>query len=37
MSIAKKCRNILIEYEEIIFAYIFGSYVQNNIRENSDI
>ena len=33
----KECRDILIEYENIIFAYIFGSYAQSTIRKNSDI
>lgn len=37
MDIIKKCKDILMEYEDIIFAYIFGSYAQNSIRENSDI
>lgn len=33
----KKCRDILINYESIIFAYIFGSYAKGNVREDSDI
>lgn len=33
----KKCRDILINYEAIIFAYIFGSYAKGNVREDSDI
>ena len=37
MDIIKNCKSILMEYEDIIFAYIFGSYAQNSIRENSDI
>src|SRR5690554_4615113 len=32
-----KCKEILIEYENIIFAYIFGSYVQKNMRKDSDV
>lgn len=37
MDIAKKCKDILIEYDNIIFAYIFGSYAQNNLKVHSDI
>lgn len=37
MNITKECRKILIEYENIIFAYIFGSYAKDNIRKDSDI
>jgi predicted nucleotidyltransferase len=37
MEVIKKCKSILIEYENIVFAYIFGSYVTGNIRRNSDI
>lgn len=37
MDIIKKCKNILIEYENITFAYIFGSYAQGKIRVDSDI
>lgn len=37
MDIIKKCKDILIEYEDIIFAYIFGSYAKDNIRKDSDI
>lgn len=37
MSIARKCRSILIEHENIIFAYIFGSYVKDKIRKDSDV
>ena len=37
MDIAKKCKDILIEYDNIIFAYIFGSYVENNLKVHSDI
>lgn len=37
MNFIEKCKDILIEYENIIFAYIFGSYVQGKIREDSDI
>lgn len=37
MDIIEKCRNILMEYEDIIFAYIFGSYVHGKTRANSDV
>ena len=37
MDIIKKCKDILIKYEDVVFAYIFGSYAQNRIRRNSDI
>ena len=37
MNIIEKCKDILLEYENIIFAYIFGSYVQEKIRIDSDI
>ncbi len=37
MDTINKCRDILIKYEDIIFAYIFGSYAKDNIRKNSDI
>lgn len=37
MDIAKICKDILLEYEKIIFAYIFGSYVQNKMKSDSDI
>lgn len=37
MNIIEKCKDVLIEHEEIIFAYIFGSYVQGKMREDSDI
>ena len=37
MNIIKESRKILMEYKDIIFAYIFGSYAQNNIRNESDI
>ena len=37
MDIIKKCINILMGYEGIIFAYIFGSYVQEKMRTNSDV
>ncbi len=37
MDIIKKCKDILMKYEDIVFSYIFGSYAQNSIRENSDI
>lgn len=37
MDVIKKCKNILMGYENIIFAYIFGSYVQGEMRTNSDV
>ena len=37
MDIIKKCKDILMKYEDVVFSYIFGSYAQNRIRENSDI
>lgn len=37
MDVTKKCKGILIEYENIIFAYIFGSYVQSKLKVDSDI
>ncbi|NMB27790.1 MAG: nucleotidyltransferase domain-containing protein [Tissierellia bacterium] len=37
MDIIKKCKSILMDYEDIIFAYIFGSYVQGKMRADSDI
>lgn len=37
MDIIKKCKDILMEYEDIIFAYVFGSYVQGKMRIDSDI
>ena len=37
LDIIKRTVDILIKYEDIIFAYIFGSYAKGNIRENSDM
>lgn len=37
MDISKACTDILREYEDIIFAYIFGSYVEGKMRKDSDI
>lgn len=37
MDITEKCKEILIGYKNIIFAYIFGSFVQDKIRKDSDI
>lgn len=37
MDIIEKFKNILMGYEDIAFAYIFGSYVQGKAREDSDI
>jgi predicted nucleotidyltransferase len=37
MDIINKSKDILMEYENIIFAYIFGSYAQGKIRSDSDI
>lgn len=32
-----KCKDILIRYENIIFAYIFGSFIQGKLRKDSDL
>ncbi len=32
-----KCKKILMEYDNIVFAYIFGSYVRKQLRSDSDI
>ena len=37
MDIIEKCKNLLMRYEYIIFAYIFGSYAKGKMRANSDI
>ena len=37
MDIKKKAQEILLQYNSILFAYIFGSYAQNKLRKNSDI
>ena len=37
MDIIKKCKDLLLEYKDIVFAYIFGSYVQGRLRTDSDI
>ena len=37
MDYISKCKNILKRHENIIFAYIFGSYVQEKLRKDSDI
>lgn len=37
MDNIKKIKDILIGYENIIFAYIFGSYAQGKMRPDSDI
>ena len=37
MDLEKKCKEILIENENITFAYIFGSYVRGRLRADSDI
>lgn len=37
MNSLEKCRDILIKYENIIFAYIFGSFARDKIRTDSDI
>lgn len=37
MDFIDKCKDILMKYEDIIFAYLFGSYVKGNIRKDSDI
>lgn len=35
--ITEKTKEILIEYNNIIFAYIFGSFAEDKIRKDSDI
>ncbi|TJX15176.1 nucleotidyltransferase domain-containing protein [Tissierella creatinini] len=37
MELIKICKDVLIEYDNIIFAYIFGSFVTGNFRNDSDI
>ena len=37
MDLAKICKDVLIEYDNIIFAYIFGSFVTGTYRNDSDI
>jgi predicted nucleotidyltransferase len=37
MDICKRCRDILLECENIVFAYIFGSFAQGNAGADSDI
>src|SRR5690554_5732962 len=37
MDIIKNSRNILKRYKNIIFAYIFGSYVRGKVRVDSDL
>lgn len=37
MELIKICKDVLFEYENIIFAYIFGSLVTGNFRNDSDI
>lgn len=37
MRITEKYKDILMEYESITFAYVFGSYVQGKVRLDSDI
>ncbi|NLA75039.1 MAG: nucleotidyltransferase domain-containing protein, partial [Deltaproteobacteria bacterium] len=37
MDIIKKAREILQQNKAIVFAYVFGSYVQKKIRKDSDI
>ena len=37
MDICKRCRDILLECENIVFAYIFGSFALGNARADSDI
>ena len=37
MDIIENCKKILIECENVIFAYIFGSYASKLAREDSDI
>ena len=37
MDIIEKCKNVLMKYENILFAYVFGSYVKGNMRADSDL
>lgn len=37
MDIIEKCKDVLITDENIIFAYIFGSYAKNKLRKDSDL
>ncbi len=37
MDIVEKCKNVLMKYENILFAYIFGSYAKGNMRADSDL
>ena len=37
MDIVSSCKEILLADEKIIFAYIFGSYVNGKLRADSDI
>lgn len=37
MDLEQGCKEILIENENIAFAYIFGSYVRGRLRADSDI
>lgn len=37
MDIVEKCKSILMKNGDIIFAYIFGSYVHGRMRKDSDI
>ncbi len=37
MDIIEKCKNVLMKYENILFAYIFGSYAKGNMRADSDV
>jgi predicted nucleotidyltransferase len=37
MDVIAECRKRLMEYENIIFAYVFGSYASGKVREDSDI
>lgn len=37
MDIVHKCKIELLKYEEIVFAYIFGSYAEGKLGEDSDI
>jgi predicted nucleotidyltransferase len=37
MDIFKRCKDILLKHNNIIFAYIFGSYVQDKARADSDV
>ena len=36
-NVIEKSKKVLIKYENVLFAYIFGSYASGKVREDSDI